>query len=794
MSEGEASLTALEAALDYCRRGWAVIPVHYRDKKPVGVAWHERRLAEAAVRTEFAARRNVGVLLGQASGGLADVDLDVPEAAAVAGMLLPATARFGRPSKPGSHLLYIAHGELSTTRFQGPDHTNLLELRGDGAQTVFPPSTHPAGELIEWEDDRDPFSIEAAELVRLMAAVAAATLLARAWPEQGARHDASLALAGGLLTSMARDAAEPIFRAVLAAAGDEEAEVRIADFRSTAEKLEAGNNVQAWGKAGEVLGRGVIRRVRGWLGEASGGRDDARELGLPRIAVGNRQMRTVSDDIVAVLQETNDPPRLLVRGGQLVRIREDENGRPFIELLDEARLLGLANRVADFVAVDKQGRSHAAAGPHQVLRDVLVRGDWPYPPLVGLTGCPVVRTDGCIVTTPGYDPVTRLVYVPQGGLVMRPVGLEPRPEEITAAVGRIDELLVDFPFDGPASRANMIALLILPLLRPAIDGPVPLALIDATSFGTGKSLLCEILALLATGHPAAMTTVPASEDEMRKRITAMLLAGSEFVFIDNIVGQLRSESLAAAITATSWKDRLLGRSEMLELPQRAIWVATGNNIQVRGDLPRRCYWVRLDARIARPWLRDGFRHPSLTAWVIAQRGHLLHALLTLCRAWWAAGCPSDGIAPLGTFEDWTRTVGGVLQTAGVSGFLGNLDHMYEEVDAEGDQWEAFLEVWSETFAEAVTTAEVRNVLDNSTSDLFKVMPDDVGAALEGWASGSTVRLSKVLTAHVGQRFGPSNLRLERAAGDRRRKLARWRVAADDPAGGAGVAGMDGPLF
>ena len=625
MGEGGVPLSALEAALDYCRRGWAVVPVHYREKRPVGKAWQERRLAEADVRTEFAARRNVGVLLGTASGGLIDIDLDVPEAAVAAVRLLPPTARFGRPNKPGSHLVYTVHGELSTRRFQAPDHTNLLELRGDGGQTVFPPSTHPSGELIEWEDDRDPFPIDATELVGLTASTAAVALLARAWPEQGARHDASLALAGGLLTGMTREAAQSVFRAVLEAAGDEEADARMADFHSTVDRLAAGKNVQAWGKARELLGNAVIQRARGWLGEATGGQDGAAESGLPRIAVNDRQMRSVSDDIVTVLRQTNDPPRLLVRGGQLVHIREDENGQPLIELLDEARLLGVVNRVVDFVAVDKQGRSRAANAPHQVLRDVLVRGDWPYPPLVALTGCPVVRPDGGIVTTPGYDPITRLVYVPQAGLAMPPVALEPRPEEVTAAVERIDELLTDFPFDGPASRANMIALLLLPLLRPAIDGPVPLALIDATSVGTGKSLLCEILALLATGHPAAMTTAPASEDEMRKRITAMLLAGTEFVFIDNVVGQLRSESLAAAITATSWKDRLLGRSEMLELPQRAIWVATGNNIQVRGDLPRRCYWVRLDARVARPWLRGGFRHPSLSAWVIAHRGDLVRA-------------------------------------------------------------------------------------------------------------------------------------------------------------------------
>ena len=271
--------------------------------------------------------------------------------------MLPATARFGRQSKPPSHLIYHAHGELPTKRFQAPDRTNLLEVRGDGAKTVFPPSTHPSGEPIEWEDERDPLTIDAAELVRLVASVAAAALLARAWPEPGARHDASLALAGGLLTTMTREEAEPMFRAILEAAwrrGGRRANRRLPQHGREGRR---GQERPGLGQGPRISrqGRGQLG-ARGWLGEAFSGADEAAEAGLPRIAVGNRQMRAVSDDIITVLQETNDPPRLLVRGGQLVRMREDENGQPLIELLNEARLLGIANRAADFEAVDKQGQ------------------------------------------------------------------------------------------------------------------------------------------------------------------------------------------------------------------------------------------------------------------------------------------------------------------------------------------------------------------------------------------------------------------------------------------------------
>ena len=181
------------------RRGWRVIPVNHRGKQPIGQAWQTQRLDEDGIRAAFAVPRNSGILLGEPSGGLVDVDLDCPEAAVMAGRLLPATASFGHGGKLG-HLLYQADAEVKTRRFTAPDRTVLLELRSDGVQRLVPPSIHPSGGGgVEWLGERQPAQIEAAELERLVALAAAATLLARARPVQGSRHDASLALAGGLL-------------------------------------------------------------------------------------------------------------------------------------------------------------------------------------------------------------------------------------------------------------------------------------------------------------------------------------------------------------------------------------------------------------------------------------------------------------------------------------------------------------------------------------------------------------------------------------------------------------------
>ena len=159
-----------------------------------------------------------------------------------------------------------------------------------------------------------------------------------------------------------------------------------------------------------------------------------------------------------------------------------------------------------------------------------------------------------------------------------------------------------------------------------IAGPIPLALLDKPGAGTGASLLADVVSLIATGREGAMMSAPREDEEWRKQITSLLLEGAAFVLIDNVVGRLRSAALSRVLTCTTWKDRLLGKNVSIEVAQRAVWAATGNNIRIGGDLARRSYWIRMDAGMARPYLRDEskFRHP-LPAWAIEHRGELLTA-------------------------------------------------------------------------------------------------------------------------------------------------------------------------
>jgi hypothetical protein len=175
-------MNSLDRALGYIRRGFAPIPIPSGKKGPRTRSWQNLRITEATAPNYFSGTCNIGVILGQPSSGLIDIDLDCPEAIDLAPTILPITeAIFGRASKPRSHRLYRVHGAAQTEKFCDPiNGGTLLELRGDGGfQTVFPGSIHPSGEPIEWEEEGEPAPVDAGELAKKAGYLAAGCLVKR---------------------------------------------------------------------------------------------------------------------------------------------------------------------------------------------------------------------------------------------------------------------------------------------------------------------------------------------------------------------------------------------------------------------------------------------------------------------------------------------------------------------------------------------------------------------------------------------------------------------------------------
>jgi putative DNA primase/helicase len=166
---------ALAYALGYARRGWSVIPIPHQSKRPLLDGWQQLRLKESDFPQHFnGAPQNIGVLTGEPSSWVVDVDLDHPRAVELADEFLPPTpAVFGRPGKPRSHRFYRALKPVATKQHRSKSAGMIVELRSTGLQTVVPPSTHESGEPITWETEgAEPAEVDPgvlAEIVKRLA-------------------------------------------------------------------------------------------------------------------------------------------------------------------------------------------------------------------------------------------------------------------------------------------------------------------------------------------------------------------------------------------------------------------------------------------------------------------------------------------------------------------------------------------------------------------------------------------------------------------------------------------------
>ncbi len=335
--------------------------------------------------------------------------------------------------------------------------------------------------------------------------------------------------------------------------------------------------------------------------------------------------------------------------------------------------------------------------PTPVIRDMLATPEPELPPLLRIVQVPVFAPDGTLQTTKGYHSASRTFFAPPKGFTLAEVPEYPSDDEIKQARALLlDELLADFNFVSDADKAHAVALFLEPFVRDMIDGPTPLHLIEAPTPGSGKGLLADALLAPAVGNEVGVIPQVTDDDEMRKQITARLMEARAAILIDNVTRSLSSAILAAALTATWWSDRPLGRSETVTLPVRCAWLATANNPTMSTEIARRVVRSRLDPMVDRPWMRSGFRHKDLRAWAAEHRGALVWAGLTMVRAWLANGQPTPACKPLGSYERWSHVLGGILETVGIPGFLANLDEFYESADAEGAMWRQFVGLWWDT--------------------------------------------------------------------------------------------------
>ena len=319
-----------------------------------------------------------------------------------------------------------------------------------------------------------------------------------------------------------------------------------------------------------------------------------------------------------------------------------------------------------------------------------------------------------LIKEAGYHKEARILYIPPNEKNLY-IPEKPTKKDIRRAKNLIEnDLLVNFEFKTDADKTHAIAYILLFFCREMIDGPTPMHVFTAAKQGTGKTLLAEaIMKNLSLGN-YVLYPAPTSEDEIRKKISTSLNETSVTGFLLDNVTSLKSSTLASAILAGQYSDRVLGELKGLTKLIKWVWAATGNNIDIDTDMVRRCIRIRLRADHPNPHLRplDQFKHPFLHRWCEENRDQILWSGLILVQAWVAAGQPYIHNGNLGGFENWSRVIGSILAFHEYHGFLGNIKEFQEEADQETSSWCAFLQHWWDNHKEnRVTSADLLNLAE-----------------------------------------------------------------------------------
>ncbi|GHV51321.1 hypothetical protein FACS1894216_05130 [Synergistales bacterium] len=511
--------------------------------------------------------------------------------------------------------------------------------------------------------------------------------------------------------------------------------------------------------------------------------------GLPTIEVNDSQLRDVAVEVIRAIDAagknnaTGKPePLLYVRGDGLARIVVDSDKHPRPGIVGAEAMPEIMSRAANFVRTSFSG-CVGVFPPENLAKAIVNIGQWSFPVLRGIVEIPVLRKDGTILDSPGYDTASELYYRPNTEIPKIPDN--PGKRDAESATAFLLDILSDFPFQDDASRDNALGLLLTVVVREIV-GLAPMALIDAPTKGTGKTRLAQLVSIVATGRELPLSPEVRDDEEWRKQITSLLIADRLVIVIDNVERTLCSGHLAAVLTTSEWADRLLGKSEVLHLHSRAIWIATGNNIRLGGDISRRAYWIRLNSNLAKPWMRDSreFKR-ELPFWAITHRAEIVAALLTMARAWIVGGRPAWSGRSLGSYEAWSQTVGGILEYCGLTKFLSNLEALYEQVDDEPAQWgvffEAIFEVFGEnncfstkTLIERVSEESGHFLASEENNSLKSSLPERLGEVSD---KGFSRRLGLAMRKRKDQIFetGEGFIQLKEVIPDSHRQKPQWKL-------------------
>jgi hypothetical protein len=357
--------------------------------------------------------------------------------------------------------------------------------------------------------------------------------------------------------------------------------------------------------------------------------------------------------------------RVAVQALPYAHLIDDPDGAappvPTIERLGPVGLLALAERAA--VVVNESGKHPTVmAMPSDIVRILEHTHERVAPKVSGVVShALVLPANGAIVAADGLDSRTGLFF---SGAALPDTRPYVQAEAVDALARLRDVVLDGFEFAQPLDADAALAGLFTGVQRRVLDSAPGLAIL-ASAQASGKTTLARRLHVLLTGHDMAVSSFPEGsegETEMGKRLLAMLLRSPEMVCLDNITDGMtfRSAALARALTSPTYSDRVLGETRQAQAPTNALFVVTGNNLQLGADEVTRWAVCRLAPAQANPEQRK-YKNPDVVAHALRARAGVLRDVVGIVAGYLVQPGSIDAAS---RFPAWDRCVRQPLMWAG----------------------------------------------------------------------------------------------------------------------------------
>lgn len=513
----------------------------------------------------------------------------------------------------------------------------------------------------------------------------------------------------------------------------------------------------------------------------------------PRIRCNAGEMAKATEEAFKLLVDEKDPfAAVYVRGQMLMRIvRYESKGRSqdgikraegstLLTPICHDWLIHHLSRQAEWFSIKRHPRKENADFevkrdvPERIARNIIADSPWiGLPVLTGIINAPTILLDGRVIQEPGFDKESGLLFDPNSTKFPK-VTENPTIEDALKALKVLKEPFKDFPFVDEVSRSVALSSAITALVRKSVC-LAPMFVNDAPTPSSGKTLLASCPSYIATGHPPMMMAPNPDPESEKKALFSALLEGPSSIVIDNVEGEFGSSTLNAILTASEYTDRVLGASKQAKVLTNSLFMATGNNITIKGDLGARTLLCRIDPRVENPDARQFEK--DLHRWIPENRGRLAVAALTIVKAYIAAGSPRPkGAVNYGRFDEWQRLCRFPLIWLGCADPCESREKI-KASNPEVTELQNLLEAWFAVYRE--TSATINQALERcaspSATEDEKALLEAMRAVGEQGPTISARKVGKFLSSREHRIINGISF----IKGEVSHRTQKWKIAAHD---------------